>query len=46
MTRELPCLYLLVRLIKPNQVIETGISSGTSSAYILRALKENERGKN
>lgn len=40
MTSELPCLYLLVRLIKPNQVIETGVSSGASSAYI-----DNEKGK-
>lgn len=45
MTRELPCLYLLTRMIKPNQVIETGVSSGASSAYILRALKDNKKGK-
>ena len=45
MTRELPCLYLLTRLIKPNQVVETGVSSGASSAYILQALKDNKNGK-
>ena len=45
MTRELPCLYLLTRLIKPNQVVETGVSSGASSAYILQALKDNKIGK-
>ena len=45
MTRESPCLYLLVRLIKPDQVVETGVSSGASSAYILRALKDNKKGK-
>ncbi|MGR3302290.1 MAG: class I SAM-dependent methyltransferase [Candidatus Scalindua sp.] len=45
MTRELPCLYLLTRLIKPNRVVETGVSSGASSAYILRALKDNKKGK-
>ena len=44
MTRELSCLYLLVRLTKPNQVIETGVSSGASSTYILRALKDNGKG--
>lgn len=45
MTRELPCLYLLVRLLKPNRVIETGVSAGVSSAYILRVLKDNGKGK-
>ena len=45
MTRELPCLYLLIRLIKPDLVVETGVSSGASSAYILRALKDNKKGK-
>ncbi len=45
MTRELPCLYLLTRLMKPNKVVETGVSSGASSSYILRALKDNKRGK-
>lgn len=45
MTRELPFLYLLVRLIKPNIVVETGVSSGASSAYILCALNDNDRGK-
>jgi len=45
MTNELPCLYLLVRLIKPTKVIETGVSSGASSAYILRALEDNKKGR-
>ncbi len=45
MTRELPCLYLLVRLLKPNRVIETGVSAGVSSVYILRAIKDNGKGK-
>ncbi|MFQ5787509.1 MAG: class I SAM-dependent methyltransferase, partial [Thermodesulfobacteriota bacterium] len=45
MTMELPCLYLLVRIIKPNLLVETGVASGASSAYILRALKDNEKGK-
>lgn len=45
MTKELPALYLLVRLIKPDVIIETGVSAGTSSTYILRALKDNGKGK-
>jgi predicted O-methyltransferase YrrM len=45
MTMELPSLYLLVRLIRPAIVLETGVSSGASSTYILRALHENNRGR-
>ncbi len=44
MTRELPALYLLIRLIKPDCIIETGVSSGASSAHILCALHDNEQG--
>lgn len=44
MTRELPALYLLVRLVKPIRIVETGVSSGASSAYILRALHDNSKG--
>jgi len=45
MTRELPCLYLVTRLIKPDWIIETGVSSGASSAYLLSALHDNKQGK-
>lgn len=45
MTKELPVLYLTVRLIKPETIVETGVSSGSSSAYILRALYDNQKGK-
>ncbi len=45
MTRELPCLYLLIRLTQPDTVIETGVSSGASSTYILRSLHDNNRGR-
>ena len=38
-------LYILVRSIKPKLVIETGISSGKSSALILLAMKHNKFGK-
>jgi len=45
MTRELSSLYLIIRLVKPNKVLETGVASGASSAYILRALNDNKKGK-
>ena len=45
MTMELPYLYLLIRLTQPDTVIETGVSSGASSAYILRSLHDNNRGR-
>ena len=44
MTRELPLLYLLTRILKPNCVVETGVASGASSSYILQALCDNNRG--
>ena len=44
MTRELPILYLSVRLLKPNLIVETGVSSGASSAFILEALHDNAKG--
>jgi predicted O-methyltransferase YrrM len=44
MTRELPALYLSVRLLKPNLIVETGVSAGASSAYILEALHDNGKG--
>lgn len=38
-------LYTLVRLLRPDHVVETGVSSGVSSAYILLALQRNRRGR-
>ena len=38
-------LYTLSRSIKPGIVVETGVASGISSAYILRALDKNNHGK-
>jgi predicted O-methyltransferase YrrM len=38
------CCYLVCRLLKPEIVLETGVAYGVSSAFILRALKENGRG--
>jgi predicted O-methyltransferase YrrM len=37
-------LYLLVRSLEPEVVVETGVCYGESSAYILQALDENRRG--
>ena len=38
-------LYFLVRLIKAKNVLETGVSAGSSSRTILEALKINGNGK-
>ena len=38
------CCYLMCRLLKPDVVVETGVAYGVSSAFILRALEENDRG--
>ena len=37
-------LYVIVRTLKPAVVVETGVAAGVSSALILEALKDNERG--
>jgi hypothetical protein len=37
-------LYALVRLLRPAHVVEVGVSSGVSSAYLLRAMERNGRG--
>ncbi len=37
-------LYALVRSTRPDHVVETGVSSGVSSAHILLALRRNRRG--
>jgi Methyltransferase domain len=38
------CCYLACRLLKPTVILETGVAYGVTSAFILRALKENRRG--
>jgi predicted O-methyltransferase YrrM len=43
--RKNEVLYAIVRLLKPNVVIETGVAAGISSAYILKALDLNKKGK-
>jgi predicted O-methyltransferase YrrM len=37
-------LYALVRLLAPDHIIETGVSSGVSSTHFLLGLRENGRG--
>lgn len=37
-------LYALVRLLQPHHVVETGVSSGVSSAHFLLALDRNRSG--
>ncbi|MEM0128562.1 MAG: class I SAM-dependent methyltransferase [Thermoplasmata archaeon] len=37
-------LYALVRWLRPDHAVETGVSSGVSSAHILRGLARNRRG--
>lgn len=37
-------LYTIVRALRPDHVVETGVSSGVSSAHILLALRRNRRG--
>ncbi|MBI3999920.1 MAG: class I SAM-dependent methyltransferase [Candidatus Omnitrophica bacterium] len=41
---KLICLGSLIRLMKPEVVVETGVAHGSSSAVILEALYENGRG--
>ncbi|MCI4349136.1 MAG: class I SAM-dependent methyltransferase [Thermoplasmata archaeon] len=47
LTRELPqgaLLYLLVRAIRPQRIIETGIRPGYSTTWLLAALEANRAG--
>ncbi|MBL77209.1 MAG: hypothetical protein CL763_09870 [Chloroflexi bacterium] len=37
-------LYILCRILKPKNVIETGVAYGLSSSYILKALDKNQSG--
>jgi hypothetical protein len=37
-------LYAMARLLRPDHVVETGVSSGVSSAHFLLALRRNRRG--
>ena len=37
-------LYALCKIIKPDIIVETGVAYGISSAYVLQALHENNKG--
>jgi hypothetical protein len=37
-------LHALVRLLRPAHVVEVGVSSGVSSAYLLNGLEKNRKG--
>lgn len=37
-------LYALARSLRPHHIVEVGVSSGVSSAYLLQALAANQRG--
>lgn len=38
-------LYFFVRSLRPRTIVETGVASGFSSAYMLQALHDNEFGE-
>jgi predicted O-methyltransferase YrrM len=38
-------LYAIARLLRPDHVVETGVSSGVSSAHFLLALQRNRHGR-
>ena len=42
--RKAEVYYAIVRLMKPNIVVETGVQSGISSSFVLQALEKNEKG--
>jgi Methyltransferase domain len=37
-------LYVITRILRPHQVVESGVSSGLSSAHMLAALERNRAG--
>ncbi len=37
-------VYCLVRKLKPNVIVETGVHRGVSSLFILQALEDNQKG--
>jgi hypothetical protein len=41
---QAPLLYVLVRAVRPEVVVETGVSSGYSARLMLEAMQRNERG--
>ena len=39
-----PIVYVCVRILKPDVMVETGVASGSSSVYILHAMELNRKG--
>jgi predicted O-methyltransferase YrrM len=39
----LDSIYVIIRVLKPNIIVETGVANGASSFYILLALKRNKK---
>lgn len=39
-----PVVYVCVRALKPSIMVETGVASGSSTAYILKAMQLNRKG--
>jgi predicted O-methyltransferase YrrM len=44
MAAALDSIYVIIRVLKPNIIVETGVANGASSFYILLALKRNKKG--
>lgn len=44
-TITLLALYALIRYLKPDVIVQTGVASGVSSSLVLLALKLNDKGK-
>jgi hypothetical protein len=42
---ECMSLFAVVRLVQPHVVVETGVSAGRSSSFLLAALHENDTGE-
>ena len=42
---EAELIYVIVRLLRPNCIVETGVAAGVSSTFILEALNRNDRGE-
>jgi len=38
-------LYSIVRHLRPDVVVETGVGGGLSSAFLLKGLQDNQRGR-
>jgi predicted O-methyltransferase YrrM len=41
MAAALDSIYVIIRVLKPNIIVETGVANGASSFYILLALKRS-----